>query len=151
KVAFGIRVAPDRELRFEHLDWPSRKLRGEVTLPYPRRGYGGAVLSLASASDHAAALLYSGQSETGYELFSLAPELRHVGGMPYVGGESDLSPIAFSSDGRLAALAVEKLAFWWTDPNDDDADWETPSAGGLVDWATLYVHTLGERSPAEFA
>lgn len=98
-----------------------------------------------------AALLYSGQSETGYELFSLVPEFSHVGGMAYVAGESDLSPIAFSPDGRLAALAVEKSPFWWTDPNDDDADWETPSAGGLFDWSTLDVHTLGERAPVEFA
>jgi hypothetical protein len=151
KAAFGIRVVPGRELRFEHLDWPSKKLRGEVTLPYPSRGYGGALLSLAPASDYAAALIYSGQSETGYELFSLAPEFRHVGGMAYVGGESDSTPMAFSLDGRLVALAVEKPTFWWADPNDHDADWETPSTGGLVDWATLYVHALGEPSPAEFA
>jgi hypothetical protein len=151
KAGFGIRVVRGRELRFQHLDWPSRELRGEVTLPYPRHGYGGAVLSLAPASDHAAVLLYSGQSETGYELFSLVPSLRHVGGMAYVAGESDLSPITFSSDGRLAALAVEKPTFWWADPTDEDADWETPSAGGLVEWATLYVHALGEQAPVELA
>jgi hypothetical protein len=42
------------------------------------------------------------------------------------------------------------LQFWWADPTAGDADWETPAAGGLVHWATLYVHVLGERSPSEF-
>jgi hypothetical protein len=148
-VAFRVRVVsrPEHVLLFEALDWPSANLRGAVSLPYPDAGYGGSVLAISPRCTYAAALLYSGQSELGYELFALAPALKHIGAMPYVLGESDLSPPTFSPDETLVAIVVGQ-PLWWVDPQDDDADDESPAAGGVVHWATLLVHRLGELEPS---
>lgn len=143
--AFSIRI--DGGLTFGHLEWPSRTLLSEVALPFPSAGYGGAVLSISHHANFAAALLYSGQTEVGYELFALSPTLQHVGGMPYLFGECDFTPVQFSPDEALAAFASEK-PFWWGDPNEADTDWDTPAVGGRAEWAALFVHRLGENRPS---
>lgn len=146
-IAVRLRVPSRNSIQYERLAWPSLTLHSQTALPYPQSGYGGSVLSISPSSNFAAALVYSGQGEIGYELFALAPTIQRVGGLPYVEGESDLTPIVFSPDERLAALAIERF-FWWTDPDEPDPDWETPAIGGVVDWATLYVHRVGEAAPS---
>jgi hypothetical protein len=151
-IAFRATASADATppaLVFESLAWPSLSARSRVALQYPRAGYGGAELSISASGRYAAAMLYSGQSETGYEVFALAPALRHLGGLAYVPGECDLTPPSFSPDERLVALAVERN-YWWVDPNDPEPDWETPSAGGWVTWSTLYVHDIERALPLEF-
>jgi hypothetical protein len=147
-TAFSIRADGTSGLTFAHLDGQTERIHSELTLPYPSAGYGGSVLSISPQANYAAAVLYSGQSEVGYELFSLTPTLQHIGGMPYVCGESDLTPIQFSTDERLAAIAIEEGCLWWVDPEDEDADWDTPALGGRVEWAGLYVHRLGDTQPS---
>lgn len=148
----GFRVDVDYQLgiTFNLLEWPSKTVRSTIALPYPDNGYGGAVVSISPQARYAAAVLYSGQGETGYELFTLAPNLHHFASFPFVCGEWDLTPMPFSPDERLVALAVEERPLWWSDPDDEDADWDTPSAGGPVQWATLFVHRIGEQSPARY-
>src|SRR5690349_3233306 len=101
----GFRLDADYHsgLVFTLFEWPTEAVRSTISLPYPSRGYGGTVLSISRQARYAAALLYSGQSEVGYELFALAPRLRHVASFPYMCGESDLTPMQFSPDGELVA------------------------------------------------
>jgi len=106
------------------------------------------VLSISRQGRYAAALLYSGQSEIGYELFALAPSLQHIAGLPYMCGESDLTPVQFSPDEALVAVAIEENPIWWADPEDDAADWDTPAVGGPVEWAALLVHRIGDKRPS---
>lgn len=75
-----------------------------VTLSYPEGGLGGGELVVAPDGRHAALWIYSGQSEVGYELFSLVPALRHLGGLPYVLGEG-AAPV-WSPDSRFLAMLV---------------------------------------------
>jgi hypothetical protein len=137
-------------LVFSLCEWPTQAVRSAITLPYPSAGYGGVVLSISRHARYAAALLYSGQSETGYELFALSPSLQHIAGLPYMSGESDLTPIQFSPDDALAAVAIEENPLWWADPDDEAADEETPAVGGPVEWAALLVHRLGDKRPSRY-
>lgn len=138
-------------LVFTLCEWPTKTVRSTITLPYPSAGYGGAVLSISHQARYAAALLYSGQSEIGYELFALTPSLRHIAGLPYMGGESDLTPMQFSPDEALVAVAIEENPLWWTDPEDEGADWDTPAVGGPVEWAALLVHRIGHKRPERYS
>jgi hypothetical protein len=144
----GFRLDADYRsgLVFTLLDWPAETIRSTVTLPCPRRGYGGVRLSISRQARYAAALLYSGQSEVGYELFSLAPSLKHIGGLPYMHGESDLTAMPFSPDESLVAVAVEENCFWWADPENEEA----PAVGGRVEWAALLVHRIGRKKPSRY-
>jgi hypothetical protein len=108
------------------------------------------VLSISWQAHYAAALLYSGQSEIGYELFSLVPSLRHIAGLSYMRGESDLTPMQFSPDEALVAVAIEENPLWWADPEDETADWDTPAVGGPVEWAVLLVHRIGNKRPSRY-
>jgi hypothetical protein len=146
RTAFAISAEPGRGLTFRQLHWPTQSIEAEIVLPYPRRGLGGAVLSISPREKFAAAVVYSGQSETGYELFALAPSLKHIASFPYVGAEWDLTPMQFSADERLVAVAIEENGFWWVD-RDDEADWETAASGGRVEWATLLIHPLDDPQP----
>jgi hypothetical protein len=153
-VAFRIRVAgPPPALVFESLTWPSLSTRSSVRLAYPNAGYGGSAASISPRALYAAAMLYSGQSEVGYELFALDPAIQRLAGMPYVPGECDLTAPAFSPDERFAALAVEHSSWWFDeDAPSDDPDAESDAArGGITIWSTLFVHELGHPSPMEFA
>ena len=146
-TVFRVRSEGVAQLVFEHVLWPSGTVLSDVLVKYPSAGYGGSVLSISQGSNLAAAIIYSGQSETGYELFSLTPKLQHIGSLPYIYGESDLSSMQFSDNESFAAIAIER-PMWWIDPGDDDPDWDTPSLGGVVHWASLYIHRIGARHPA---
>src|SRR5579884_4035686 len=123
RTGFSLHVDSRPGLVFTLLDWPSQTTRSTITLPYPRAGYGGVILSISPQARYAAALLYSGQSETGYELFALAPSLQHIGGLPYIYGEEDGTPMQFSPDEALVAVAIEENSIWWADPQDEARDW----------------------------
>src|SRR5262245_41871257 len=86
------------------VQWIAGGATGEIVLPYPQFGHGGHELVVSPNEDYLALYLFSGQSEQGWELFSLVPELRHVGSLPYVEGEGD--PPQFSLDGRWLAMMV---------------------------------------------
>jgi hypothetical protein len=149
-VAVRLEEAGDFDLVVERRDWPSLDTTSAASLPRPSAGVGGFVVAVSPKSRYLAVLLYSGQSEQGYELFALSPEVTHVGGMAYVFGMSDLSPMTFSPDESLVAMALLEEQIWWADPADDDRDWDTPSVGGLVEWATMYVHRIGEPEPSRY-
>jgi hypothetical protein len=154
QIAFRVAVSPRPSigLVFESLTWPSLSGRSSLQLPYPNAGYAGSAASISPQARYAAVMLYSGQSEIGYELFALDPVFQHLAGMPYIAGECDLTAPAFSPDERLVALAVEHCSWWF----DEDAPIEHPDAdrdtarGGITIWATLFVHELDRASPTQF-
>jgi hypothetical protein len=98
-------------------------------LPEPSCGYGGHEIVVSPDGATVAVFVYSGQSDSWYELFALEPVLRHVGALPSVFGEG-LAP-TFSVDGRFLAFANV------FDPYLGD---HTPPAE--VDWVELWVHAL---------
>lgn len=126
------------------MQWIAGGATGEVVLPYPRLGYGGHELIVSPEEDHLALYLFSGQSEQGWELFSLVPELRHAGSLPYVEGEGD--PPQFSPDGQWLAMLVA-VAPRVRDTGDYFESTSDASAGDtvVVDWARLYVQHLPDR------
>jgi hypothetical protein len=150
RTGFRLDVDYRSGLVFTLLEWPTETICSTVTLPYPSSGYGGVVLSISRQAHYAAALLYSGQSEIGYELFSLIPSLKHIAGLSYMRGESDLTAMPFSPDESLVAVALEENCLWWTDPEDEAADWDTPAVGGPVEWAVLLIHRLGRKKPSRY-
>lgn len=112
-----------------------------VELPVPSAGYGGGELVVSPDQRLAALLVFSGQGEQGYELFALTPQLRHLGGLPYVLGEGD-APV-FSPDGVWLAMVVacapvvrgtETYAEDVLDPDGEDSV--------LIDWAAIYMQRL---------
>ena len=118
--------------------------RQRVVLPYPNAGLGGGSMVVAPDERHAALFVFSGQTELGFELFSLVPALRHVGGLPYRIGESD--PPKFSSDGSWLVLLVAIA------PSVDGTDAEElldPDADGevVIDWAELVVQPIPDGTP----
>lgn len=112
-----------------------------VTLMRPLSGVGGHELVVSPDQRLAALFVYSGQSEQGYELFELAPSLRHAGGLPYVHGQGD-APV-FSADSRWLVMAVTG---GWTvrETGEHAEDVLDPDARGtvLLDWAQLYVQRV---------
>jgi hypothetical protein len=127
-----------------------------IALPYPRAGYGGHELVVSPDESLLAVYLFSGQSEQGWELFALAPELRHLGGLPYARGEGDAPQ--FSPDGAWLAMLVA-VPVRVRDSDDDFEAVSDPQRDDvvLVDWAHLHIqrvpageierHALGVRVP----
>lgn len=120
------------------VSFDSSETRGTIVLPYPHAGYGGHELVVSPDESHVALYLYSGQSEQGWELFSLSPELRHVGGLPYVNGEGDAPQ--FSPDGQWLAMcvAVERRVHGTDDDFEEVCDPDADDSV-MVEWARLYV------------
>jgi hypothetical protein len=131
----------------ERLDWPSPETASTISLPRPSAEVGGLDVAVSPISDHLAVRLHSGQSEEGYQPFALSPRVRHAGGMACVLGTSDLAPMTSSPAESLVATASLEERIWWADPADDERDGDSPSVGGVVEWASLYVHRIGEPSP----
>jgi hypothetical protein len=107
--------------------------RTRRTLPYPAHGYGGHEMVVSPGERYLALFLYSGQSEVGYELFELRPELRHVASLPYVYGEG--APPAFSDDERWLVLASA------LDPYLSPED-ESTNDDGSITWAEVRVQEV---------
>lgn len=106
--------------------------RAAVRLPYPSAGYGGHELVVSPHGRYLALFLYSGQTEVGYELFELVPELAHCGSLPYQFGEGD-QPV-FSADERWLVMAWETYFDWWDDTEHGRAR--------EVEWGALAVQQL---------
>ncbi len=131
-------------------DEPGDALRWEYELPVPNAGFGGAEMSISPSQKFVALLIYSGQCEVGYEVFELSDESeapRHIVSFPYEYGTSDLTPPVFAPDEHAIAIALQEESLWWVDPDAEEADWNTPAAGGDVTWARLYVHQLSDDDP----
>ena len=126
------------------MQWIAGGGTGEIVLPYPWHGYGGHELVVSPDEDYLALYLFSGQSAQGWQLFSLVPELRHVGSLPYVEGEGD--PPQFSPDGQWLAMlvAVEPRARDTGEYFESTSD-ASASDTVVVDWARLYVQHLPDR------
>lgn len=74
-----------------------------LVMPYPNEGVGGEEFIVSDDGCYLALFLNSGQSEVGYELFELEPQLRRLSGLPYVWGEGN-API-FSPGSKWIAIA----------------------------------------------
>ena len=109
--------------------------RSTVRLPYPSAGYGGHELVVSPFGRYLALFLYSGQSEVGYELFELVPELMHVGSLPYVFGEGD-HPV-FSPDERWLVMAWESYLDWWSEHTTAER-----GRARQLDWGVLAMQQL---------
>jgi hypothetical protein len=112
-----------------------------ASVPFPSAGYGGHELVVLGSERFLALYLFSGQSEVGWELFELQPQLRHLGGLPYLLGEGH--PPVFSADEKWLAM-VSTLRDIGPDEDDPDAlaiDWAEvrlqPLPGGPVAACTL--------------
>jgi hypothetical protein len=88
--------------------------------------------------------LFSGQSQQGWELFELEPELRRIGGLsPKTYGMGD--PPRFSPSGRWLAMFVIASARcrgsgeYFETVQDEYADDRV-----IVDWASLYVQRTSD-------
>jgi hypothetical protein len=127
--------------------WPGLAVEAERTLAFDAgAGVGGAELALSHDGRLASAWMFSGQSEEGFALFSI-PGIETLASLPYVQGES-ATPCLFSPDDRWVALVREPDPIWWT--LGDDRDWDTPTEGGRVHWATLHLQaTAGDRRRLE--
>jgi hypothetical protein len=137
-----IRCAIDRVVDHAIVVTLERGGSNEVLrLPSPLEGLGGLELVVSPDERLAALLVYSGQSEQGWELFAIEPALRHLSSLPYVRGEG-LAPV-FSSDSRTLAMIVtveprERGTGEYAEALLD------PEASGeiLIDWATLFIQQV---------
>lgn len=124
------------------LSWPGLSVLHEARPEFATScGVGGLELAISRTGRFGALWVYSGQSEEGYVLFSL-PDLKTLGSLPYVGGES-ASPCLFSPDEGHLVLVVEPYAYWWAG-DVEEADWDTPAKGGPVQWAALHTQETRE-------
>jgi hypothetical protein len=124
------------------LSWPGLSALHEARPEFDTScGVGGLELAISHSGRFGALSVYSGQSEEGYVLFSL-PDVKTLGSLPYVGGES-ASPCLFSPDDGHLVLVMEPNTCWWAG-DVEDADWDTPARGGPVHWATLHTHEAKE-------
>jgi hypothetical protein len=123
------------------LEAPS-KPEERVTLPRSSGGVGGLDLVVSHDERHLALFVYSGQSAQGYELFALEPQLRHLGGLPYVHGMGD-GP-TFSPDDRWLVMLVREVARLRTATREYFEAVSDEHAQGtvVIDWARLYVQRV---------
>jgi len=102
-----------------------------VEIPHPSVGWGSGTAVLSPNQRYVAVVWDSGQSDAGYELFALQPELRRISGLPRVHGSGAI--VAFSPDERhLAMLSVAEPML---DSEVDDEERE-------IVWAELRVQEL---------
>ncbi|MFO0634031.1 MAG: hypothetical protein U0168_14390 [Nannocystaceae bacterium] len=113
----------------------SGETRSAVRLPYPSAGYGGHELVVSPRGRYLAMFLFSGQCEVGYELFSLTPQLAHLGGLDYQYGEGD-HPV-FSPDESSLVMVWEDYFGWASEQAQRGA-----RHGRVIDWGVITVHAL---------
>jgi hypothetical protein len=112
-----------------------------VRLPSPLEGLGGVELVVSPDERLAALLVYSGQSEQGWELFAIEPVLRHLSSLPYVQGEG-LAPV-FSPDSRHLAMIVTVEPRERGTGENAEALLDPEATGEiLIDWATLFIQQV---------
>jgi hypothetical protein len=123
---------------------------GTIELPYLPGGYGGHELVVSPDERYLALYLYSGQSQQGWELFELAPQLRHLPGLPYVRGMGDA--VQFSPDGAWLVMLVRNELR----ARDSGAYYESlcdPHADGsaVIDLGHVYVQRVPDGAIERFA
>jgi len=137
-------ATPQDGMVYELVDSESGAAIDRLSVDGPK-SVAGMVLSTAADARHCGVEMFSGQSEVGYSVLRVEGRLRRIVNLEYVSGESNLEGIAFSHGGQLAAWAVRLWGIWWC-PEDLDAEDDTPSRGGVVDWAWLYLANLESGS-----
>jgi hypothetical protein len=133
-------ASANRGLSYELIDSETGAPLNRLCVEGPE-SIAGIVLSTAPDGRHCGAELYSGQSEVGFSVLRMGEPMLRLIDVEYLSGESALSGVAFSHDGRLAAFGMSPSAPWWC-PGDLDAEYDTPSPGGIVEWAWLYLLDL---------
>lgn len=115
---------------------------GEVaraSVPYPQLGFGGHEFVLSAQERWLVMFLFSGQGESGYEVFELRPALRHVGGLAYVRGDG--SGVAISADEGLVAFPATINASLNLEDRELDDEGCTVEEEEAP-WMILHVQTL---------
>ena len=106
-------------------------------------GVGGYEFVVSDDERYLALFLYSGQSTQGFELFTLRPAFKHIGGVPETYGHG--GPPVFSPDGRWLVMfmdsdyCVRGTGEYAEDLYDGQSD-----ARIVLDWAYLHVLRLPE-------
>jgi len=107
------------------------------TLPTRFHGnFGGSEIVFSPRGGFAAIFMHSGQSEQGYELFAVAGEVRHLGGVPFVIGAGG-PPVFAPDDRRVIFVNFRGVAASWS---DDDQ-------GARVNYAQVFVQSLDPPEP----
>jgi len=135
--------APDG-LVYERIDSAGGASLDRLSVECPT-SVAGMVLSTARDGRHCGVEMFDGQGGVGYSVLRTEWPMQRVIHVEYMDGDSNLDGIAFSPDGQLAAWAVAREGIWWC-PGDLDAEYATPSPGGVVDWAWLYLANLATCS-----
>lgn len=125
---------------YERIDSRGGELLDRLCVDGPT-SVAGMVLSTAADGRHSGVEMFDGQGGVGYSILRVESPLQRVVHLEYTDGDSNLDGVAFSHDGQRAAWAVRHGGIWWC-PGDLDAEYDTPSPGGVIDWAWLYLATL---------
>jgi hypothetical protein len=111
--------------------------QASFTLPSQFCGnFGGSEIVFSPRGGFAAIFMHSGQSEQGYELFAVAGEVRHLGGVPYAIGAG--GPPVFAPDDSRVVLVNFRGGEGYSDEADGRA---------RVHYSRVYVQTLGPSGP----
>lgn len=116
-----------------------------VVLPRPASGLGDSDIVVSPDGTLAALHLSSGQSEEGWELFSLTPKLRHLASVPHFFGMSE--GVFFSPDSKhVVCAAMGEMVYTGGDGttyNDAEMDEELrASATWVLEYAQLHVQDI---------
>lgn len=126
----------ERQLRVTVRDEAGEEL-ASFTLPSQFCGnFGGSEIVFSPRGGFAAIFMHSGQSEQGYELFAVAREVRHLGGVPFAFGVGG-PPVFAPDDGRVLFVNYRS-----GDVYCDDEDLRS-----RVRYAQVYVQPLRPSGP----
>ncbi len=126
----------ERQLLVMVLDEAGGEL-ASFTLPSQFCGnFGGSEIVFSPRGEFAAIFMHSGQSEQGYELFAVAGEVRHLGGVPFAIGSGG-PPVFAPDDSRVVLLNFRSGEVYC-----DEAD-----GRARINYSRVYVQPLRPSGP----
>lgn len=126
----------ERQLRVMVLDEEGEALASFTLASQFCGNFGGSEIVFSPRGGFAAIFMHSGQSEQGYELFAVAGEVRHLGGVPYAIGMGG-PPVFAPDDSRVVFLNFRSGEVYC-----DEAD-----GRARINYSRVYVQPLRPWGP----
>jgi hypothetical protein len=135
--------------RFARYSWPELVLTDELRYEHWDQGLAVEEIKVSRSGRVGVCWLNDGQGVNSYAVLGLDGPLRWLTRAEPRRCKPMFATPELSPDERLVACGPGGTCWWWPPGQDVDLDWDTPSAGGLHEYARLVLHDLEQDRSTE--